>query len=101
MNDENKKFNDSNHSMLLIVFLVGAVIAASMSWKCSTLWKRKQSTKIFWAFVAGLGNWGYVLINYWIMNWDTCSKEGLVRFRKRVEAAGNQNNIMYKNIFGT
>ena len=91
----------SNIVVILIFILTGAIIAASMSWKCSTLWKRKLSTKIVWAIVAALGNWGYVILNYWIMNWDTCSKEGLERFRKRVEAAGNQNNIVYKNIFGT
>lgn len=66
-------------NIVLIIWLIGAIIAFAMSWSCSSLTNRSLSTKLWWAFVSSLSSWSYVLFNYWIMNWDTCNAQGIMR----------------------
>lgn len=63
----------------LIVYFIGFLIAAIMSWRCSGLQGRAMSTRVTWSLISGLGSWYYVLYNYWVMNWDTCDAQGLAR----------------------
>ena len=63
----------------VVIYIIGMIIAAMMSWKCSGLQGRKINTRVWWAFVSSLMSWSYVINRYWIMNWDTCDVTGIKR----------------------
>lgn len=63
----------------IIFYVIGMIIAAIMSWRCSGLQGRETNTRIWWAFVSSLMSWNYVIVRYWIMNWDTCDVKGIKR----------------------
>jgi len=44
-----------------IIYFVGFLLAAKLSWDCNTTYRSSQIAKIIYAFLCGLMNWAYVL----------------------------------------
>ena len=71
-----------------IGYLIGCIIAFTMSYRCSSLTNRSCITKIWWAFISGLNSWWYVFLHYFILNWDTCDSKGITRAYKGCVTTG-------------
>lgn len=55
----------------IILYVVGLVIAAMLSWRCNSRHGFGALSKLLFAFIAGLMSWSYLLA-YAIYKWGTC-----------------------------
>lgn len=55
----------------MIVFLIGAFLAARLSWACNTQHGFNVPLKVVFALFSALGSWGY-LVAYAFYKWGTC-----------------------------